>query len=39
MFPENVVCTLGIEFVRKLIEIDGKDIMIQIWDTAGMENL
>ena len=29
--------TIGVEFGAKTIEINGKTIKIQIWDTAGQE--
>lgn len=29
--------TIGVEFGAKTIEIDGKVVKIQIWDTAGQE--
>ncbi len=31
--------TVGIEFVRKKVNIDGKSIMVQVWDTAGQESM
>ena len=31
--------TIGIEFVRRKINIENKELMVQIWDTAGQENL
>lgn len=34
-FDDNTSCTLGIEFVRKEMNLDNKTIMIQVWDTAG----
>jgi len=38
-FDDNTSCTLGIEFVRKEMNLDNKSIMIQVWDTAGQEEL
>jgi Ras-related protein Rab-7A len=29
--------TIGANFLTKQIEVDGKDITMQIWDTAGQE--
>lgn len=29
--------TIGVEFSSKLLEVDGKKILAQIWDTAGQE--
>ena len=31
--------TMGIEFVRKPLQIDNNQIMIQIWDTSGEEKM
>ena len=31
--------TMGIEFVRKPVQIDNNQIMIQIWDTSGEEKM
>ena len=31
--------TVGIEFVRKKVNIDEKSIMVQVWDTAGQESM
>ncbi|XP_051912520.1 uncharacterized protein LOC127594795 [Hippocampus zosterae] len=30
--------TIGVEFGAKMVKVDGKDIKLQIWDTAGQEN-
>ena len=38
-FSEVNPTTVGIEFVRKKVNISNKQIMIQIWDTAGQENM
>lgn len=32
-----VYCELGIDFKIKTINIDGKNVKLQIWDTAGQE--
>ena len=29
--------TVGVDFVRKPLYVDGKHIMLQSWDTAGTE--
>jgi small GTP-binding protein len=29
-------CTVGVDFKTKNISLDGKKVMIMIWDTAGM---
>ncbi|CAI5133434.1 BEM_HP_G0073260.mRNA.1.CDS.1 [Saccharomyces cerevisiae] len=31
--------TIGVEFATRTLEIDGKRIKAQIWDTAGQEQL
>ncbi|CAF3163864.1 unnamed protein product, partial [Rotaria sp. Silwood2] len=36
-FVSNVNSTLGVEFQNKQIEVDGKRVAIQLWDTAGKE--
>jgi Ras-related protein Rab-2A len=30
--------TIGVEFGSRLVSVDGKDIKLQIWDTAGQES-
>ena len=34
-FSPNFISTIGIDFRIKTIEIRGKKIKLQIWDTAG----
>ena len=34
-FTENFKPTIGADFSNKEITIDGKIVMLQIWDTAG----
>ena len=29
--------TIGADFLKKELEIDGKQVTLQIWDTAGQE--
>ena len=36
-FTSNNVPTIGVDFKIKTIEIDGRRIKLQIWDTAGQE--
>ena len=36
-FNRGHVATVGVEFVMKDIEVDGKPAKLQIWDTAGQE--
>jgi len=37
-FLDNHVLTIGVEFGIRAVQIDGKDIKLQIWDTAGQES-
>ena len=34
-FSANHIATIGIDFKMKTQSIDGKNIKLQIWDTAG----
>ena len=36
-FDYNFVSTLGVDFRKKNIKINGQDIRLKIWDTAGQE--
>ena len=36
-FNTDIVPTLGTDFYTKTIEVDGKTIKIQLWDSAGQE--
>ena len=36
-FSNLTPSTVGIEYIRKNIDIDGNTIMLQVWDTAGQE--
>ena len=36
-FNSDIVPTLGTDFYTKTIEVDGKTIKIQLWDSAGQE--
>ena len=36
-FITNPETTIGVEFMTKMIDIDGNQIKLQIWDTAGQE--
>lgn len=37
-FTPSFITTIGIDFKIRTIEMDGKKIKLQIWDTAGMNN-
>lgn len=34
-FHEDLLATIGVDFKFRRIKINGEDIKIQIWDTAG----
>ncbi|EDW45770.1 ras-related protein RIC1 [Drosophila sechellia] len=36
-FTEKYVCTVGIDFRVRSVEVTGRMVMLQIWDTAGDE--
>lgn len=36
-FESVYLCTIGVDFMMKTIDIDDRQIKLQIWDTAGME--
>lgn len=36
-FRENMYPTIGVDFVRKIFEVDGALVQLVIWDTAGQE--
>lgn len=36
-FDELVDSTVGVDFVTQELNIDGNDVRVQIWDTAGQE--
>ena len=36
-FDENYTCTVGVNLISKTIEINEKEVKLQIWDTAGQE--
>ena len=36
-FQESYKCTIGVDFLMKSLEIDGKIVKLQLWDTAGQE--
>ncbi|CAG8783638.1 25874_t:CDS:2, partial [Dentiscutata erythropus] len=36
-FNPNFIVTIGIDFKIRTIELDGKVIKLQIWDTSGLE--
>ncbi|MHA1961773.1 MAG: Rab family GTPase [Candidatus Thorarchaeota archaeon] len=38
-FRENYIPTLGAGFARKVLEVDGRHVTLQIWDLGGQEHL
>eukprot|EP01110_Echinostelium_bisporum_P012602 TRINITY_DN7367_c0_g1_i1.p1 TRINITY_DN7367_c0_g1~~TRINITY_DN7367_c0_g1_i1.p1 ORF type:complete len:95 (+),score=8.62 TRINITY_DN7367_c0_g1_i1:59-343(+) len=36
-FSESYISTIGVDFKIKTIEIDGKVVKVQLWDTTGQE--
>jgi small GTP-binding protein len=36
-FVENYMMTIGINYVYKVIDVEGTKIKLQIWDTAGQD--
>ena len=36
-FVENYMMTIGINYVYKIVAIEGTKIKLQIWDTAGQD--
>jgi small GTP-binding protein len=36
-FREENISTIGIEYLNKIIEVQGKKVQLEIWDTAGQE--
>ena len=37
VYSQNNVATIGIEFKEKIINLNGKEIKLQIWNTSGQE--
>ena len=36
-FLVNMKTTIGVEFAARVVEVNGKKIKAQIWDTSGQE--
>ncbi|ENN80389.1 ras-related protein Rab-33B [Dendroctonus ponderosae] len=36
-FTDKPEATIGVDFRRKIVEIDGEPITLELWDTAGQE--
>lgn len=36
-FSEKHLCTIGVDFMMKTLEVNDVNIKLQVWDTAGME--
>lgn len=37
MFTDKYLCTIGVDFMMKTVDLEKSSIKLQIWDTAGME--
>ena len=37
IFDDKYLCTIGVDFFMKTLNIDDNTVKLQIWDTAGME--
>jgi Ras-related protein Rab-1A len=37
IFTDNFMPTIGVDFKIKTVDVDSKQIKLQIWDTAGQE--
>jgi hypothetical protein len=38
-YTESYISTIGVDFKIRTIELDGKTIKLQIWDTAGQASV
>ena len=38
IFVSNLSSTLGVDFQVKTIRVDGRNIALQLWDTAGIDS-
>ena len=36
-FKSSYIPTIGIDFIGQTIQLDGKKVKMQVWDTAGIE--
>ena len=36
-FSNDFVTTLGVEYKQKVLNVENKNILVQVWDTAGQE--
>jgi len=36
-FSDNHISTIGVEYINKSLTINGKKVMLRIWDTSGQE--
>jgi Ras-related protein Rab-1A len=36
-FSENYLCTIGVDFKIKTVQVDNMAVKLQVWDTAGQE--
>lgn len=36
-YKKNIACTVGLEYGQRVIQINEKNVLIQLWDTAGQD--
>ena len=36
-FADSYLCTIGVDFKIKTLQVDNQMVKLQIWDTAGQE--
>mmetsp|Transcript_30584 Transcript_30584/g.42780 ORF Transcript_30584/g.42780 Transcript_30584/m.42780 type:complete len:204 (-) Transcript_30584:136-747(-) len=36
-FTESLISTIGLDFSARTVRVQGKDVRLQVWDTAGSE--
>ena len=36
-FSESYLCTIGVDFKIKTVQVDNMAVKLQVWDTAGQE--
>ena len=34
-FTESLISTIGLDFSARTVRVQGKDVRLQVWDTAG----
>jgi len=36
-FNTNIITTIGVDFVSKVVKVGNKEVLVRLWDTAGQE--